>query len=122
MTEGEDASLRQIWSGIPWRTDPSEAYFFCISAIPLGPFPSMGNGDPVIADRPPLELILKTEISFEALHTYTECPEGSATIPVGPLMVPLPPLGNGEPLIVVRAPVKEFRVRADKVASAVLAA
>jgi hypothetical protein len=32
----------------------------------------MGNGEPAIADRPPPELILKTEMSLEALHTYTD--------------------------------------------------
>lgn len=71
-------------------------YFFCSTTMPLGAFPSMGNGDPAIADRPPLEVILKTEISLEALHTYTDCPEGSTTMPVAPLMVPLPPLGKGD--------------------------
>ena len=56
----------------PLATDLQKPTSLCITAMPLGPFPSMGNGEPAITDRPPPELILKTEMSLEALHTYTD--------------------------------------------------
>ena len=42
-------------------------------------------------------------------------------MPIGPLLVPCPPLGNGEPAISVMAPVVELSEKAEMVQSAVFA-
>ena len=88
--------------------------------IALGAFPPSGNGEPPIDVKAPVEpLIENTEISLEALQTYMNLPAPSAAMPSGPLMLPLPPLGNGEPGTGVNPPVEASSVNAEIVASAV---
>jgi hypothetical protein len=66
--------------------------------IALGPLPPSGKGEPPIGVKAPVALLIeKAETSLDALHTYMNLPAPSAVIPSGPLMLPFPPLGNGEP-------------------------
>jgi hypothetical protein len=118
-----------LWIAIPARRNSRYEPIACFPSscsqgtkiIALGPFPPSGNGDPAMgAKAPVLLLIVNTETSLDALHTYTKCPKLSDVIPSGPLIVPLPPLGNGEPAIGIRPPVVESRVKAEMVASAPL--
>ena len=86
----------------------------------LGPFPPSGNGEPEIGDKAPLaEFMEKTEMSLEALHTYTNEPVLLVVIPSGPLMFPFPPLGKGEPVTPESVPVAESNLNAEMVTSAV---
>ena len=88
--------------------------------IALGAFPPSGKGEPPTGVNAPVVLLIENaETSLDALHTYMNLPAPSAAIPSGPLMVPFPPLGNGEPETGVNPPVAESRVKAEIVASAV---
>src|SRR5215471_14913419 len=92
---------------------------YSTTSIALGAFPPSGNGEPATGLRVPLELTENTEMSLDALHTKTKFPASLAAIPSGPLMLPCPPLGNGEPESALRAPVLKLNVNAEMVASAV---
>jgi hypothetical protein len=61
----------------------------------------------------------RTEMSFEALHTYTNEPVVLVVIPSGPLMFPFPPLGKGDPVTPESAPVAASNLNAEIVTSAV---
>src|SRR4051812_8060059 len=88
--------------------------------IALGALPPSGKGEPPTGVRTPVALLMeKAETSLDALHTYMNLPAPSAVIPRGPLMLPFPPLGNGEPETGVNPPVAESSVKAEMVASAV---
>ena len=90
-----------------------------IRVIALGATPPSGNGEPATCVNAPLLPTENTEMSLEALHTNTKFPPCVVAIPTGPLTLPRPPLGKGEPETAVKAPVLRFRANPEIVASAV---
>jgi hypothetical protein len=79
-----------LWIAIPARRNSRYEPIACFPSscsqgtkiIALGPFPPSGNGDPAMgAKAPVLLLIVNTETSLDALHTYTKCPKLSDVIP-----------------------------------------